>query len=182
MKFLKNTRIAIGRSLLSNNLKKIRRKKQVYNMDTAKSIGFVYVYKNDKEFQIVENLISDLKKELKNVKALVYLPYTKLATYLPQKISINYISSADLNLIYYPKTKYANDFIHTKFDILIDLNLSDLFPLEYITTITNASFKVGLFDEKKQKVYDMMLKISKEERLDLIIEELINYLKMLNPA
>jgi hypothetical protein len=182
VEFLKSVRIAVGRFLLNNNVKKVRRERQAHNMNTAKSIGFVYVYKNEEEFRAVENLVSDLKKELKNVKALVYLPYAKLLEYIPQKISIDYISPADLNWIYHPGKKYANDFIHTKFDILIDLNLSDFFPLEYVMTVTNASFKVGLFDKKKQNIYDMMLKIPKEEKIEVVIKELMNYLKMLNPA
>ena len=114
--------------MLNRQNGKVKRTKRVHNLKTANDIGFVYVYKNEDEFKIVENIISELRKELKNVKALVYLPYDKLKDYIPQKLSIDYISPADLNWIYHPGKKYANDFVNAEFDVLIDLNFSDFFP------------------------------------------------------
>ncbi len=182
MEFLKNFRVRVGRFLLNRQNGKVQRKKRVHNLNTANNIGFVYVYKNEDEFRIVEDIISELRTDLKNVKALVYLPYDKLKDYVPQKLSIDYISPADLNWVYHPGKKYSNEFVRSKFDVLIDLNFSDFFPLDYVMTVTKADFKVGLYDEKKASIYDLMIKVSKEERIELAVKEIMDFLKLLQPA
>ena len=49
-------------------------------------------------------------------------------------------------------------------------------------SVTNADFKVGIYDKKKENMYDFMIKVPKKESLQKIVDEMFNYLKMLNPV
>ena len=76
-------------------MKKFKRKKVLYDLNSAKTIGMVYEYKDEAEFKIVEDLIIKLRSERVDVKALVFLPYVKLLEYLPPKLSIDFIIASE---------------------------------------------------------------------------------------
>lgn len=182
MKLFNSIRIAIGRFLLKRKTKKLNRKKCVHNLDTANTLGIVFEYKNEEEFKIVEDLIANLRSRKIDVKALVFLPYVKLLEYIPQKLSIDFMTHNDLDFVFRPMGQRANEFIANQFDILLDLNTHKVFPLECVTALSKASYKLGVYDDSKQQVYDLMLKLPHEENLNKIIEQYLIYLDMLNPA
>ena len=182
MNLITSIKIFFGSFLLKSKMKKLQRNKAVHNLTSAKTVGLVYLYKNEDEFKIVENLIAKLRNQKKDVKALVFLPYVKLLEYIPQKLSIDFITPTDLNFFMHPGGQRSNEFIDREFDVFIDLNIEKYFPLEYVTALSKANFKVGVFETKKIQVYDMMLKFPKEEELIKIIEQSLHYLDMVNPA
>jgi len=182
VKLIESIRIFIGRFLLKRNIQKFDRIKAVHNLKSAKSIGIVYEYKNENEFKIVENLIDKLRGRKIEVKVLVFLPYEKLLEYIPQKLSIDFITHKDLNSVCQPIGQRPTEFIAKQFDILIDLNTNKMFSLEYVTAMSRAFYKLGVYDENKQQVYDLMLKMPTEDNLSNIVEQSLHYLNMLNPA
>ena len=182
MKLITSIRISIGRFLLKGKIKKLKRNKKVHNLKTAKTFGLVYVYENENKFKVVEELIAKLRDNKIDVKALVFFPHLKLLEYIPQKLSIDFITPADLDFVYHPIGQHANEFIAKQFDVFLDLNTTKFFPLEYVTVMSKASYKVGVFESNKQHVYDMMLKMPPDEKLQKIIDQCLYYLNMVNPA
>lgn len=182
MSLILRIKTATGRFLLKSKIKKLQRNKSFHNLKSARTIGLVYLYKNEDEFKFVEDLIRQLRDQKKDLKALVCLPYPKLLEYIPQKLSVDFITPNDLNFFQYPGGQRAGEFIANAFDILIDLNLSNYFPLEYVTALSKAKCKVGVFENKKMSVYDMMLKLPVDEKLDKVIEQSLHYLTMLGTA
>ena len=182
MKLIRSVRIAVGKFLLKRKVKKLDRIKTVHNLDSAKTLGIVFEYKDEDEFKIIEEFIAQIKAKKIDVKALVLLPYVKLLEYIPQKLSIDFITPNDLDSMFYPTGHRVHEFIATPFDILIDLNTNKIFSLEYVTAMSKASYKLGVYDESKQHVYDLMLKMPSDEKLSTIIEQSIRYLDMLKPA
>lgn len=182
MELLNSVRIVIGRFLLKRKVKKLDRIKVVHNLDSARTFGIVYEYKSEDEFKVIEDLITQLKTRKIEVKALIYLPYVKLLNYIPQKLSIDFFTPNDLDAFSIPKGQRATEFIASPFDILIDLNTNKMFALEYVTALSEASYKLGVYDENKQNIYDLMLKMPAKTKLPDIIEQSLHYLDMLKPA
>lgn len=182
MKLIESVRIVVGKFLLKRNVKKLVRVKTVHNLDSAKTLGIVFEYKDEDEFKVFEKLIAKLRSRKIDVKALVFLPYEKLLEYIPQKLSIDFITHSDLDYVFHPIGTRANEFIENQYDILIDLNTNKLFSLECVTALSKASYKIGIYDDTKQHVYDLMLKMPIDEELPIIIEQYLHYLDMLNPA
>ena len=182
MKLIISIRISIGRFLLKRKLIKLKRIKRLSNLKSAKTFGLVCVYESEYKFKIIEELIAKLRDNKIDVKALVFLPYSKLLEYIPQKLSIDFITPNDLDLAYHPIGQRANEFIDKQFDIFLDLNTSKNFTLEYVTAMSKAYYKVGVYEQNNLQVYDMMLKMTPNEDLKKIIDQSMYYLDMLNPA
>ena len=104
---------------------------------------------------------------------------------LPDKLTaIRYLTCLkknDINFTYRPVTREANAFINTRFDILIDINFKDLFPLRYISCLSLAGFKVGVFDAGNENTsYDLMMEFNKSIDINSYLTQVIFYLEMIN--
>jgi hypothetical protein len=67
------------------------------------------------------------------------------------------------------------------FDILIDVNFEKAFPLYYISSLSKASFKVGLFDtEADSSTFDLMIELKKPVRVEEYLSNVVHYLEMIN--
>ncbi len=181
MGIIRYIRVYAGKLLLQKQAKNLRRAKQMHNIETARSIGIIYVYKNEIEFRVIEGLIRDLRERKKDVKALVYLPYINLLEYIPQKLSIDFVTPNDLSFYYHLQGTRVHDFIARDFDILLDFNFMKFFPLETVTAISHAKFKVGYYDDDHLAMYDMILK-SNIHNLEEVIKHSMHYLEMVTPG
>ena len=87
----------------------------------------------------------------------------------------------DINITYRPVAREANEFINANFDLLIDLNFKNLFPLRYISHLSMAGFKVGIFDNgNNNNLYDLMMEYNKSADINTFLTEVIYYLEMIN--
>ncbi|MCB0410113.1 MAG: hypothetical protein KDD29_07825, partial [Flavobacteriales bacterium] len=76
----------------------------------------------------------------------------------------------------------VTNFIEKPFSILIDLNTEDCFPLEYISTLSKAKFKVGANGNYRDEECDLTIDISQNKSLDYLIIQIKHYLKMIQPG
>ena len=80
-----------------------------------------------------------------------------------QYTAIRYLSiikKEELNFFYHPVSSETNTFVNKNFDVLIDLNFKKLLPLQYISSLSNARLKVGLFEpETGNTAFDLMMDI-----------------------
>lgn len=130
-----NSRIA--RQILDSKLSSVARDKRVYNLDTATSAGVLWMIDQKESFEKVEE---QLKKAGIKTTGLCYFPHGKST--LPQEI--NGFSRKQTNYwTEIPKSELVEDFIHQKFDLLIDLTMQKYFPLVYVTALSEANFKIG---------------------------------------
>ena len=67
------------------------------------------------------------------------------------------------------------------FDILIDINFEKVFPIYYISSLSKANFKVGLYDtESGNSTFDLMIELKKPVRVDDYLSNVVHYLEMIN--
>jgi hypothetical protein len=83
---------------------------------------------------------------------------------IPDKITaIRYLTCLkpqDLNFFYRPVSSEASAFMNTQFDILFDTNFKNLFPLQYISCLSAAGMKVGIFENGyDQSPFDFMIEM-----------------------
>ncbi|MCP4551492.1 MAG: hypothetical protein GY834_05530 [Bacteroidetes bacterium] len=176
MDFKRKIQIKVGKYLLERKVKSVKSQKKFHNLETATSIGIVYEYKSKEEFVIIEDLIRKLNEERKIVKALVYINNPNLLECIPQKLTVNYICPKELNWYLRPDSEYVTDFIKREFDILIDLNTNNLIPLAFVSGLSRAMYKVGMFS-KRNKQLDMMIKMPETVDLENLLKEIMRYLK-----
>ena len=94
---------------------------------------------------------------------------------------VNVLRPQDLDMLFRPKNNVAIAFIEREFDLLFDLSMHDYFTIDYMTTLSRASFKVGRY-RKKENDYDLMIDIHKEPEVKFLVEQIKNYVSILNNA
>jgi hypothetical protein len=61
------------------------------------------------------------------------------------------------------------------------MNFENRLPLRYITHLSAAPFKVGLFSgEKESSVYDLMMEMKKPVKVEMYLDQIIHYLERIN--
>jgi hypothetical protein len=78
-----------------------------------------------------------------------------------------------------PKTELADDFIHQKFDILIDLTGQKHFPIVYLTALSEATFKIG-YAGSSENYFDLNIDFQEIPESSQLAEQILYYLKRIN--
>ena len=167
--------------MLSKVVAKTKRKVSYSKLSLIRTIGIVWDASNPYEFLCISRFYQKMQERKIEVKVFGYYS----GKILPQQyIDIKYFTCLrrnDINFFYSPVTADSDRFISNKFDILIDINFKKLFPLQYISSLSNAGFKVGLFEpETKNSQFDLMMEIKSPVDVDHYLDQVIKYLEMIN--
>ena len=166
--------------VIKKEQKYLSRKLKISNLEQAKSIGVVYNASTENDFGRAASLIRHLQAQDKIVKSIAYVNYKELPHYLPTKLNYDYITIKDLTWCGKPDNKFVTDFKNYEFDILIDLNLAGNHSLRYVVALSRAKFKIGLYNDKYNDMYDFMLEGIGQGKVSLYIKELLHYLEIFN--
>jgi hypothetical protein len=181
MELFKEFRLNRGKSILRKKMARMKRTRFNGNIGNAKTIGLVWDASNPEELPILSHFHQKMAEKNIDVKIIGYFP----GKYLPDKLTaIRYLiclKKDEINITYRPVSREANSFIKTRFDILIDINFNDLFPLRYISYLSVAGFKVGIFGTGgENSPYDLMMEFNKSIDINTYLTQAIYYLEMIN--
>jgi len=168
-----------GHAVLSNKKKKINRERGIFNFDTAKQCGIVFNATTQESYERAKSFIDFLITKNIIVIAIGFVDSKEVQEFYRETIHFKYFSRKNINWYGKPRNTNVDEFIANKFDILFDLSLSNDFPLEYISALSLAKFKVGRYTSDNAD-YDLMIDISKNPKPDYLIEQIKNYISILN--
>ena len=174
---IKNT---FGNYFLSQERKSVRRNKIFMNMEEAKTIGIVFDATDKEDFDLVKKYVTYLKEMKKKVKAIGFFNQKETPPMAYSKLEYDFFSLKDLSWNNIPNSIYVKNFIADEYDILLDLNLNDLFPLRYISSLSKARFKAGKKNEKNNSIFDMMIELGKGKNLKFFLKNIDTYLFVIN--
>jgi hypothetical protein len=181
MELLKGIRTKIGAEILSKKASRVKRKVFYANFNLIKTIGVVWDASNTADFACLTKFYQKMHEKNIDVKILGYYPGKELPD---QYTAIRYLTCyrrKDLNFFYHPTSSETDFFIRNQYDILIDLNFMKIFPLHYVTALSNAYFKVGLFEsETVDSPYDLMMEIKNPIDIESYLVHVVHYLEMIN--
>jgi hypothetical protein len=181
MELFRNIRLKIGKANLAKRLARTKRDVIYSNMDQVKNIGIVWDASLTSDFTYLTRFYQKMNDKNISVKIHCYYPAKDLPD---QYTAIRYLTCLrknELNLFYNPVSTESVSFISNPFDVLIDINFNNLFPLNYISTLSRAKFKVGLFDtETPDAPFDLMMEIKKPVNIEDYLNNVVNYLEMIN--
>ncbi|NIA11846.1 MAG: hypothetical protein GWP10_19505, partial [Nitrospiraceae bacterium] len=169
----------IGYYHIWKNRRNQHRKKQVFNLKTANSIGILFDATRSEDFDTVREFHHDLKKTGHTVSVLGFVNDKEIPAHYLFKKDFILCSKKMLNWYDRPIVQEVIDFSKCPFDILIDLTMKDHFVFDYITGSSPARFKVGRYREKPAYV-DMMIQLEEETSLEYFIELVTSYLETIN--
>jgi len=180
MELFKRIRLNIGRLMLSKKVARTKREVYYSTFRNVKSIGIVWDASRPVEFVSLSRFHQRMLDIKIGVKIFGYFPGKNLPD---QYTAIRYLTCLrkdETNSFYHPDSSEAKSFINNQFDILIDINFDKQFPLSYVTALSRARFKVGLYqNDTSESPFDLMMEIQNPVDIDRYLTEVINYLEMI---
>jgi hypothetical protein len=159
---------------------------QVYNLDSANSLCFLFNADNRKEFDLIQRLIKEVKTKhgIKDVSALGITrhPRKKLPSYLAHSIKdVLIYTKNDYTVFYKPKSKGKAflDFARKNFNILIDFTKNVLPPGTKLLAMSEAEFKVGFYKPENEPFYELMIG-GQKSTMEEFTKQVFHYLNIIN--
>jgi hypothetical protein len=179
VKLFSKIRSSFGEKNLTNKIKSLVRSKKTHNFDTAKKIGILFDAGNQDDFRHVKEFNKFLSGLHIECSILGYLNSEEIRSDLLYRDNINIFCNKDLDYLFRPSHPDALSFLSKKFDMLIDLSLTDYYPIRFIYSLSLADFKVGRFTKDKSEL-DLMIDIHSQPNIEFLIEQIKIYVSILN--
>jgi hypothetical protein len=181
MELFKNIRLKIGDAILRNKIARTKRKIHYSSINEVKNIGIVWDASKIEDFTCLSKFYQKMHENKTDVKIMGYFPGNNLPNQLTAVRFLSIIKKEELNVFYHPVSSDSNSFVGRRFDVLIDLNFKKLLPLQYISSLSNAGFKVGLFDsDNRNTPFDLMMDLKSPVNVEDYLNQVIHYLEMIN--
>jgi len=181
MELFENIRLKIGNAILKNKMAHTKRKKRYSNMSQVKNIGIVWDASKTDDFASLSRFYQKMHESKIEVKILGYYAGKNLPDQYTAIRYLRCIRKNELNAFYHPVSSETNTFVNKHFDILIDINFKRLLPLQYISSLSIAGFKVGLFESENENTpFDLMMELKSPVNIDNYLNQVIHYLEMIN--
>ena len=181
MELFKNIRLKIGKSILMKRMAKTKRHVRYSNFSLVKNIGIVWDASNTGDFTSLSKFYQRMHEKNIDVKILGYFSGKELPD---QYTALRYLTCfrrKELNIYYLPTAPEANSFIKNNFDVLIDINLKKILPLQYLSFLSEAAFKVGLLEpESGESPFDLMMDMKNPVDTDSYLNQIVHYLEMID--
>ncbi|MGB1205661.1 MAG: DUF6913 domain-containing protein [Chitinophagales bacterium] len=169
-------RLAIYNYLLQSQLKKQQQKHEFVSFSDAKKIGVLFDITEEENIPIISQYVQQLEKQQKKVKLLGFVD----ASAANESLMFSSFSRKNTNFFFVPKGNIVETFMEQHFDILICAFLTDSPSLEYISTLSEAKFRVGPHLANKEYCFDLMMNHDNDSIKDFL-DKLHPYLNMFSP-
>ncbi len=143
------------------------------SLQKAKSVGILFFADNIQQNDLVLAFSQQLKALQKEVQLLGYLPKREFGFQYP----FPYISNKDISWYGKPGGGTTGYFERSPFDLIIDFSVGDCLPLEYISAVSAAKFRVGFNKDIQNSNYDLILISNEKSNISNLIQNLEKYLK-----
>ena len=181
MELFEKIRVKIGDIVLKNKIAGSKRKPHFLNIDQVRNIGIVWDASKTEDFAYLSRFCQKMHEKQTDVKIMGYFPGKSLPNQYTAIRFLSVIKKEELNVFYHPISPETNAFINNRFDILIDLNFKKLLPLQYITSLSNAGLKVGLFESgTENSPFDLMMELKSPVNIEHYLEQVMHYLSIMN--
>jgi hypothetical protein len=173
-------RLKIGSSVLRKRMERLTRKVSYSGIEDVKKIGIVWDAFDVSDFASLSRFYQRMSEKSIDVKILGYFPEKDLPDQYTAIRYLNFIRREEVSFLYLPVSRESESFIRNRFDILIDINFKNLLPLKYITSMSAAALKVGLYEpEKEGNTFDLMIEMKRPVNVDEYLNQVWHYLEMI---
>lgn len=174
---------SIGHFFAGRKLKRdllIRRiHRETVPFNEAKTIGVLFTAHTDED---IETALAYINSLINNGKEVDYIGFIGIKDYKKrfknQEKDPHYIFESDFDFFHRPKRGLIDRFYKNNFDLLISLNYTNQFSLNYISSLSSARMRIGKFNMNTVNAYDFMID-DKGDTMISYIEQLNHYLQIL---
>lgn len=170
----------IGLWVLRRKMAKLKRKRQICNLDLANTVGIVFNATSQESYDKATHFANFLINT-KNIKvySIGYVDENKLLGFFQEKKGFKFFAKKDFTWYGSPKHHTLDFFINSEFDILLDLSVAEYLPIKFISGLSKAKLKVGRVIEGFD-CYDVMIDVKKNNTLEYLIDQIELYMSIIN--
>lgn len=180
MSIITNIRTKIGNTLLEKEKAAVQRSPMFVNLNDARTVAILFEAASQEDFDLVKRYVLYLREMRKKVKVIGYFNSKEVPQMAYSRLEYDFFAQKHLNWHMKPVDISVSNFIDEEYDILIDLNIHDQFPLKYIATMSRAKCKVGRTFPGSNKVYDLTIEHTPGKSLKSFLRQVDTYLLMIN--
>jgi hypothetical protein len=151
-----------------------------FSFEDARTVGILFDATNTEDYELVKRYVVYLREHRKKVKVIGFFNSKEIPALTYSKLEYDFFSARELNWLGKPSSVVISNFMDEPYDLLIDLNVHDHFPLRYIASLSKAKFKVGKYKEKDENIYDMMIDSDNTKTLKYFLRQVDIYIGMMN--
>lgn len=146
------------------------------NYHQVNQIGILFHLTPDDDPEPLARFIKKLEQDHKKLKVLTYFehPYSH-----PYKFYIDYFLKSDIAWNGEINSPKMNQFIDTQFDFLFCIESEPQPIFDIILSQTRANCRVGLFDEKRTNLFELMVQNPDWHNVSYTLDQMLNYTKLL---
>lgn len=175
---LKKIKYKLHNNALKSKLKQVNCVHKAVAMHEIKSVGILFDADEPNNELIIKKLMQQLQQKNIRVEVLGYIPQ------LPKNrgaVIFDYFTDKDVSWHLVPQQSILNGYAEKKFDVLLNLYTDEVLPLEYISAISKATFRIGRYIATKDFYCDLMISLKEKDTLENLIQQTLHYLNQINP-
>ncbi|MFL5729412.1 MAG: DUF6913 domain-containing protein [Cytophagaceae bacterium] len=151
-------------------------KRQATSYSKAVNIG-VLIKNPDPNFnKVINEFIAGLQKDGKQVQAICFIDKSLNRIY---DFDFTELTNNEIEWNGDFKQEKVNKFTKTEFDYLYCINISPFLPYENILLRSQAKFRIGYHFKNKRKLFELMIDLKPEEKIDVLVRSMMIYTKKL---
>lgn len=140
--------------------------------DQAKSIGILFDASELPDREVVIRFAEQLRKQGKSVKLLAFVDGRAELENFP----FGAFNRKNIDWLQRPSGDAVKDFLHQPFDILLNFGMKENMALEYIATLSKASYRVGPFS-RSTHCYELLIDLPASQKLPDLIKQIEFFLQ-----
>ena len=171
--------MAVGNMIFMTRLRLPQKRRQVVSFEQARKIGMLYDATLEGDYESVKNYVKTIRADHKEVVALGYVDGKDLSRNQFAQLGLDFFTRKDLNWNMIPHSLEVRNFINEPFDIHTNLNDSNCFPLNYISAMSKARFRIGRYSKTNLHHFDFLIEAGNSTSLQQFIKEADKYLRVI---
>ena len=175
MKYWDNLRNYFYKKNLEERTTNLNVKHDIINLNDAVTIGIVYDSTDPANDTVIADFAQQLRAQNKQVEILGFVNDKKIDS----KSGVTIFNKKNLSWTLAPDDERVEKFAAQKFDLLLGCFIGENKPLEFVTCISKARWRVGAYVESKTDCYDMMVNVSEKTGLDYLLQQITHFLNQI---
>ena len=159
-------------------LKKNKAGRENISYEKARTVGVLFSVEDRLKHDVVCDFIQKLKDDGKKVTVLCFLGKNKENI----DFKFDYFSFDDVSFWGKIKSEGIDKFIDQEFDFLYNLDIKTNILIDYILAKSKSKCRVGIYNERNTRLFEMMIKVDEYKNLEKIAGQLLHYTKELVSA
>jgi len=165
-------RSRVHKYMLQKELRFHKPDRQITNITEARDIGILVDATDTDRTALANQLADSLRTQFRKVHILGFYNFPKPAL----NLNFPHFHKKNLNWFLEPQGHLVDEFMERKFDVLINAYTGENLPLEYISALSNAKYRIGLYDPTKMYLGDVLLDTPDPSDLRRFVDQVKHYI------